>query len=305
MNSELAILMPTFDRYRWLADFTESYLDRWWPGHPPVWRCGCSNPSGPRELPLRNDSRDWMGIALSAARDLEAKGVRSCYVVLDDMPPIGSCHMEHLNETVPRWLNELDAACIGLHGSGQGCLSAGNNFDATRMDLQHVPSTFNCRYSLHPTLWQLRAFIELLEELTRTDDLKKRSAWAFERRADETLQTPAGKWSERAYRVCGVRMVSPDYHPHRAAWLWTLRKITGGTHVVSRAIGWKQLKEVANYQLYLLYRNYVGPYPLVHSGLMAAGRPNRHFVRFMGRFGDRSMLDSFLRAAEGAGVGGR
>lgn len=302
MNSGPVILIPTFDRYRWLASFTEHQLDRWWPGHPPVWRCGCSSPADDRDLPLRRDSRDWMGIALDAARALESRGVQQAYVILDDIPPVGPCHVEHLNATLPRWMVELDAACIGLNGWGQGRLPAGQVWDPARLQLQRVAPTFAWRFPLHPTLWRLRAFIEILEALTRVDDLKRRSAWAFERRADETRDSPAARWSALCFRVCGPRMVSPAFRLRRPLSLWVRRRITGAWYGMAQLFGWSSAADRIQRRALWLHRVYVGPYPLIHSGLMAAGRPNPHFLRFAYAHGDRAMLNAFLEAARAARV---
>ncbi len=302
MKDGPVILMPTFDRYRWLASFTERQLDHWWPGHPPVWRCGCSAPADDRYLPLRRDSRDWMGIALDAARELEQRGARQAYVILDDIPPVGPCHAEHLNATIPRWMDELDAACIGLNGWGQGRLPAGNAWDAARLDLQRVAPSFAWRFPLHPTLWRVRAFIEILEALTQVDHPQKRSAWAFERRAGETLGSPAARWSELSFRVCGPRMVSPTFRIRRPLALWLQRRVTGALHGAARVLGRDAAADAIQRRALWLHRPYVGPYPLVHSGLMSAGRPNPHFLRFMRAHGDRTMLGEFLDAARAAGV---
>ena len=302
MSAGPVILMPTFDRYRWLASFTERQLDRWWPGHPPVWCCGCSMSSGERDLPLQRDARDWMGIALDAARALEQRGIRQAYVILDDIPPIGPCHEEHLGTTLPRWLDELDAACIGLNGWGQGRLPAGEVFDAARLDLQRVDPSFAWRFPLHPTLWQLRAFIEILEALTRVDELKKRSAWAFERRAGETQETPAARWSQSSFRVSGPRMVSHGYRIRRPVALWLQRRATGALYGLATGARLNALADTIQRRALWLHRDYVGPYPLVHSGSMSAGRPNPYFLRFMRAHGDSTMLREFLEAARAAGV---
>ena len=302
MTPPLVILMPTFDRYRWLADFSARWLDRWWPSHPPLWRCGCSQDLGPRDLPLQRDSRDWMGIALDAARAQAEQGVRQAYVILDDLPPLGVCHAEHLDATLPAWMDELDAGCIGLNGWGQGRLPAGTDVDPRRLDLQRVTPDFAWRFPLHPTLWNLTAFIEILEAMTRTEDLKRRSAWAFERRAPETAGTPAEQWSRRAYRVCGRRMAAPAYRPRGRMFQWSLRRATGAAHGAAGLLGAKKMEDAIQRDALWLHRDYIGPYPLVHSGLMAQGRPNPFFLRYMRAFGDRAMLADFDAACRDAGV---
>lgn len=301
MNDALVILMPTFDRYRWLADLTERCMDRWWEGHPTIYRCGCSEVRGARDLPLRNDPRDWMGIALSAARDLAGLGVRHVYLVLDDIPPIGPCHAAHLNATLPRWAEELQAGCIGLNGWGQGRLPGGREFDAARLGLQRVDPDFAWRFPLHPTLWRVQALVEILDVLTRTDDLKRRSAWAFERRAGDTLDTPAARWSERCYRVCGARMVSPAYRLRRPVELWLRRRAGGGAHAWHTALRRRVAADRVADRTLWLYRDYRGPYPLFHSGIMAAGQLNRRFLRFVEQFGSPELLAEVRASARAAG----
>lgn len=302
MRETRVILVPTFDRYRWLADLTEALLDRWWPGHPPVYRCGCAQARGPRDLPLRDDPRDWMGIALSAVRDLASQGCDALYLVLDDHPPLGRCHEQHLNETIPRWLDELQAAYIGLNGWGQGRFHGGEQRDPTRMDLQRVAADAKWRFSLHPGLWRREALQELLESLTRQAELSSRSAWAFERRAGETPDGAAGRWSEHTYRVCGRRMAHPEYRQRRRSLLWSLRRASGAAHGLAELLHWTAGQEAVTQRALWLYRDYVGPYPMYHSGLMAGGRPNRRLLRYLRAFGEPELLSRFEAAGRAAGV---
>ncbi len=51
-----------------------------------------------RDLPLRDDPRDWMRVVHSACRDLLGRGYAQAYVILDDHPPIGRCHADFLRD---------------------------------------------------------------------------------------------------------------------------------------------------------------------------------------------------------------
>ena len=108
---DLCILIPTFEKYRAVAEFTRGKLDRHWPGHPPVFLCGLPG-DDPAFLPLRDDPADWMQLVRSAAADLQARGFRRCYLVLDDHPPMDDCHVTHLNHTLPRFMEDLGASFI-------------------------------------------------------------------------------------------------------------------------------------------------------------------------------------------------
>ena len=107
--ADLCILIPTFERYRPIAEFTRTKIAEFWPAHPPFFFCGLA-PRAAEEscLELRDDPADWMALVRSACGDLRARGFTKCHLILDDHPPLEPCHARHLNETLPALTGLLD-----------------------------------------------------------------------------------------------------------------------------------------------------------------------------------------------------
>ena len=63
MAADLAILVPVYHPYRWVAPFMQRALDEFWKDHPPVFFCGlqAEEAVGLEALPLRDAAlpRDW------------------------------------------------------------------------------------------------------------------------------------------------------------------------------------------------------------------------------------------------------
>lgn len=299
--SDLCILIPTFDRYRAVAEFTRTKLDQHWPGHPPIFFCGLSGPAqSPSFLELRDDPADWMALVRSAVVDLQGRGFRQCYLVLDDHPPMDRCHVAHLNETLPRLMSELGASFINLHGWGQSRPPQGTALGARYFRLEQPAREYLWKFALHPGLWDLEALAMILEVLLRNSDPSERTCWKFERRAGAADFELPTRWRETAYRVCGTAMTArPARHLHafgRRVELFAFDVL----RFFLRIFAGQPARDRFDARYLGVYHFYDGPYPLFWSGVMKKGRLNDDLLFFLRWHRRRKQLDELHRALDPA-----
>jgi hypothetical protein len=292
--TDLSILLSTWDQQAWVGRVTLRQLERRWPGHPPVHTCGCS--SGvtdlPGMLPLRSHPQDWMSILLDACRDQLDQGFAKLYLILDDHPPVLDCHAFHLNETLPRYLDELGATCIGLNGYGQGRPDGGGRIRDDLHGVEEVDPSFAWKFSLHPGLWNIERLAGILETAVKELAPEQRTAWKFERLGDSGVGLVSDARHRGCYRVCGERMAaSPLFSPPA---LRALRLARARYAVVNRLAGpWMPSAKRENWQARFryLFRFYEGPYPLFWSGLLQRGRVHEDCLRFLHLVGETQLAE--------------
>ena len=292
--TDLSILLSTWDQQAWVGKVTLRQLDRCWPGHPPVYTCGCSSvvEDLPRALPLRSHPQDWMSILLDACRDQLTEGFKKVYLVLDDHPPLLDCHVPHLNETLPRYLDQLDATCIGLNGYGQGRPDGGGRILKDLHGLEEVGPLFPWKFSLHPGLWNLEKLASLLDEAVNQLAPDERTAWKFERLGHPDTGLLPEAYHRGCYRVCGERMaVSPLLSAHSARALRLARFRYGLANRLATFWMSATRKDAWRAKSRYLFRFYTGPYPLFWSGLLQRGRVHEDCLRFLRLIGETKMLE--------------
>lgn len=286
MTGGLCILIPTFEQYRDVAEFTRGKLDEYWPGHPPVFFCGFRGDEGRADiLPLRVDPTDWLLRVRSAIEDLQGQGFQQCYLVLDDQPPVGRCHVAHLNETLPRLMNELGASYIGLHGWGQTRPPHGENMGPQYFHLERSKRDYLWKFALHPGLWNLHALTDIIDVLYQHPDPKEHTCWKFERRAGAADFALPAQWLDKAYRVCGTAMSA---RPMRC-WRSALQKAEIFSFDVLRffirILGGQARRDRFDARFLGAYHYYDGPYPIFWSGVIKKGRLNPDLLFFYGLHG--------------------
>lgn len=283
---DLCILTPTWVGYRRLAELTTRVIDRHWPDHPPIFYCGVPGREDEPWLALRDDPADWIGFVHRAVRELRQRGYHRCYLVLEDHLPVFPCHAVHLNRTLPRLGDELDAAYVGLNGWGQGRPPAGVVLGPKRGWLEHLSREFLWKFQLHPALWRLDALEAILEALVAELPLELRTPWAFERRAGRADARIPEALKDGAYRVCGERMTAG---PARAARVQLERFAAKAIRFAAgRLLGqpaWTRVDRLVAF----LFQYYEGPYPLFLSGIMTKARLNRALIRFLRLHGQRAL----------------
>lgn len=293
---KLGLLISTYDAYRPVAEFTRRMIARYWPGHPPVFLCGCRAPGAGGYLPLRDDPRDWIGIMHSAVLHLLAEGFTHAYYIMDDCPPLGPCRARHLNQTLPALMERLGAAYLGLVGWDQRRGSAGAVLGRDAWHVQRQSAAFTWQFSTDPCCWNLEALRDLLAAMKPTDDPRSRTAWAFERRIGRTPDIVPERWRGTSYRICGYALL-PWWRalPRRAAYRlhdlarWTARH-AGGAAALAR------LDRSAEVETHF----YDGPYPTYWQGVMAKGRFNENVRRYLWRRGRRAYLRELEESARQA-----
>ena len=282
--SDCVILSPVYQPYRWLAPLLQSQLDRHWPAHPPLVCAGLTEAeaAGLPAIAVHDPAlpRDWCVFMREACETLRQRGVTRCYLIPEEHPPLGPCHAEHLNETLPGLLDELDASYISLLGwDNRRSVHYGPSLGSARWHLRDLRVPLGPRFQLHPALWRLDALIACLDA---TLALPKHSPWSFEttaRRADAPLPQ---KMKDGCYRVSATAMSA---RPPGAAGRMTRkfahvvwRRLSGLTSWLpprARTADWSALK----------FDHFFddGPYPLFFGGVMVKGTVNRHYWRHLAR----------------------
>jgi hypothetical protein len=281
VREDVCILVSTCEKHRALADFTKGRLDASWPAHPRVYVAGLEG-DGPDCLPLRDDARDWMRVTHSACRDLFDHGYRMGYVILEDHPPVGRCHANHLNETFPAMMVELGAVSVALSGYGQGRKRHGRLVRWRKFAFDLCPATELWKFPLHPALWRLETLCGILEWLIETLPEAEHTPWAFERKGGAPDAALADAWKSNSYRIEGSQFAATAY----PAGLAAARLTTDAYRFLIRRLMGQAARDAIDDVLSGARHYYHGPYPLVWSGLLRKGRVNGDFhfaLRLLGR----------------------
>lgn len=280
MADELAILVPVYQPYRWLAPFMQRGLDTFWKDHPPIFYCGLSADEAPglATLPLHDTAlpRDWPAFVREAVEALLARGFSQCYLLLEEHLPLAECHAAHLNTTLPRLLAELDAAYIGLMGwDNRRYTTRAPILDAARHHLMHLSIPAAPRFHLHPSLWRLEALRDCLDLVLRDP---VHTPWRFEKVTERASANLAARWKTGCYQVCGRALAA---HPSTGVRAWTqaaerffFHKLMAASALLSGP-ALKRFWDIAGFDDFF----YNGPYPMFFSGVMAKGGINPYFAR--------------------------
>ncbi|MGH8047252.1 MAG: hypothetical protein ACREKL_08395 [Chthoniobacterales bacterium] len=276
------ILVSTCDKYRPLADFTRARIGEFWKDAPPMRLCGIADEAN--ALPLRDDPRNWMKITRSACDDLMAEGFTQAYVILDDHPPLGTCHATHLNETLPAMMRELGAVSIALSGWGQGREPMGGAVHWRDWELDHCQKKNLWKFPLHPALWRLDALRRILDYLITTLPESEHTPWAFERKGGASDSGLPDELTTLSYRIEGRSKAAKKF-PTKFDWL---KYSTDLYRYAVRMIGGDRARTALDERILGVHHYYHGPYPLIWSGLMRKGRinPNALFLFAVGRRDD-------------------
>ena len=265
-QSMIAILIPTFRRYRNLALTTRYLIDKHWKDHPPVYLSGCSDPED-FWLPCKDENASWMDAFMEALAALKERNYSKVYVILDDHPPIRKCHARHLNKTLPEFMDHIGATNIGLRGTGQ---STRIPSFAVKQPVKHAACfrntdpTYKYIFSLHPSLWNLDRLIGIAGKLRENDPEKSHTAWDLEKRTQSLAAIP-DDWKNSTYQVVGRKLTRRKLFFH----LQTAAKT---------AIRVLYLYKIPLFDSMWAY--YEGPYPIVFAGVMYRGKINHYYKNY-------------------------
>lgn len=281
MSTDVSILVSVYHPYRWTAFFTRELIETYWPDHPPLFFCGLT----PEEagtlphLPVEEEAhpRVWGHFVLDAARELRARGFTKTYFLLEDHPPLAACHAEHLNRTLPTFIDSLPAAYIGLMGWD-------NRRFVTRAPLtgphrfMHLTPPRAPRFHLHPSLFRLDALIACLELLVSRE---KPNPWGFEKYCDKLDAPLPEEFKSTCYQICGeelaLRPPSPVGRATAAAERFFYHRMMSLFPPLQRIGLGMKFWDTLGFDNYF----YNGPFPMFYSGIMSRGRVNPFFLRFI------------------------
>jgi len=273
VRKDVCIMLSTCDRYKVIAEWTANRIRKEWPGHPPVRFNGFG------------DQREWMSVTLGGVAAARHDGFRWIYLLLDDHPPVGPCHRQTLNETLPSIAEELDSVNICLLGWGQRRELDGVVMGRRAGWLRRNNASFRWKFSLHPALWNAEALQEILEARLHQYDEGARTPWNFERHRDASDSPVRRRLLENTYRIHGQST---------AVGSRFLDEITRQPSLLAfdvfrfglRILAGQQCRETFDRDNLWLYHYYRGPYPILWSGAVRQGLPSRdfeNFIRFSGR----------------------
>ena len=282
---KLGILVPVWRDYEWIAPIAIERIDACWPSHPEIRFCGLSEARGLPVLPLEpgTDRSNWTQVLLGGVEKMRALGFGRIYLILEEHIPLGPCHEEHLNTTLPALMDALPASYISLMGwDNRRFPSRSPVLAKSRHQLKRLTGTNDPRFHLHPALWDL----EILEHCCRLalqNQEKNGSAWHFEKasaRPDAPLP-PAAKNGCYQIRASALALQPPS--PPRSALSaidrFVFHKIMALYPLIpSRRVGRRFLRHVPFDDVFCN-----GPYPMFYSGIMAKGGLNRFFVNYLRR----------------------
>lgn len=273
------ILVSTCDHYKVFAELTATLIDQHWSDHPPVYFCGADVEGKEDWLPLYDDPKDWVSITKHAMEVLSSLGFQQCYLILDDHPPVTACHADHLNHTLPKMLDELKAVTICLNGAGYWRPGPeGKYLGKKDYCLEQMADSHQWKYQLHPALWNIDAFIELLDILLDGRTIERRTPWVFERELGSMGDKIPKHLRQGSYRVNGRRMSTSQTSVLRDViekrTFDVIRSVMGKLFGINM---WKRIDSSWGW----VYRYYEGPYPVIWSGMLRAGSANNDFLSWL------------------------
>ena len=289
----IGILISTYERYEPLAHWTAQQIRERWSNHPEIFFSGI-NKEEDCFLGYSGDPADWMGVTLEAVQKMRLRGFTQVYLILDDHPPVGTCHEDFLNDCLPSLAMQMNAVCIGLLGHGQHRKADGVILGKEKRFLEQCPPRDRWNFSLHPGLWNLEALESLLRQRMSIYQGKERTAWNFERHRDDPHDPVVGTMMDRCFRVSGHRFLKK-----KTSVFWQLQRshlsrFVGDVMLYgAKKIGGSLRRDQLERKLLWLYGHYLGPYPLYWSGTMHKGKVHSGWERWLQSGGDRSLKKSW------------
>ena len=268
MRSEVCILISTCDRHRPVAEWTTTRIARDWKNHPPVRYAGLG------------DARDWMTVNLAGVEAVRREGYRWIYLILDDHPPIGPCREDMLNTILPDMAAKLSVVNIGLLGWGQRRGKEGTISEESGGLLLRNSPDYRWKFSLHPALWSADALHKLLSIRAGQFVAGDRTPWNFERHRDAVGGPVPKNLLENTYRVNG-HAAAGDSRLLDALWREPLLLGFDIRRFFIRMTRGQAVRDAYDRDNLWAYHYYRGPYPILWSGALRAGRPSRDFENFL------------------------
>ena len=283
-TDQLCILITVYHPYRWTAPFTWKMIEKFWPDHPPVYFCGLTSEEAGvlPHIPVKDAGlpRVWADFAWDAAIKLQSDGFEAVYFFLEDHMPLDHCHVENLKNLLPELLNTLPASYIGLMGwdNKRFATRSGPLLPEDQCKLRHLVNERAPRFHLHPSLFRMDALVACLTALKQYD---KTNPWGFEKLCDKPGAPLPAEFKQSCYQICGSRMAlrRPGKIAGLAAWLrdWFHHRVMSLMPLANKYGFGSWFFRTVGFDNFF----YNGPFPMFYSGVMAAGRVNPFFVRYL------------------------
>jgi hypothetical protein len=194
-----------------------------------------------------------------------------------------------LNDSLPRWAENLQAVNICLLGWGQRRGNEGTRLGRSYAGLLRNDVSYRWKFSLHPALWSSTALGELLEVRLGQFAGSARTPWNFERHRDAAGGPVRQELLENTYRVNGQQTALGSRALDalvRQPGLFAFDIF----RFVLRVLGGQARRESFDRDHLWLYHYYRGPYPILWSGSMRKGKPSPDFEQFLRYSRRREML---------------
>ena len=283
-QERLCLLITVYHPYRWTAPYTWEMIQRYWPGHPPVYFCGLTSEEAGSlpHIPVKQADlpRVWANFACDAALQLQAKGFEAVYFFLEDHMPLDRCHVENLMEVIPSLLNSLPASYIGLMGwdNRRFATRSGPLISKGRYKLRHLVAAEAPRFHLHPSLFRMDALVACLRALCQHE---KPNPWGFEKLSDKPNAPLPAEFKSTCYQICGSELAlqKPDIFKkaHAALERWFYHRLMSLVPLARKLGFGDKFYKLLGFDNFF----YNGPFPMFYSGVMAAGRINEFFVSYL------------------------
>jgi len=287
--SDICILISVYHPYRWVARHTYTLIEKYWPSHPSLFFCGLTSEEAGDlpHIPCLKPAlpRVWADFVCDAAQQLADRGFSKCYFLLEDHPPLAPCHAEHLEKTLPRLMDELGGAYIGLMGwdnrrfTTQAPILPENFYRLMHLNIPSAP-----RFHLHPSLFKMEALIACLELIKGAQP----TPWGFEKLCDKNDAALPEVFKDGCYQICGelmtIRPASPAKLAANRAERFFYHKLMT-LYPILQKLGWgRKFWDALGFDDYY----YDGPFPMFFSGVMAKGKLNPPFIRYVSQQKDAS-----------------
>ncbi|MCI5131507.1 MAG: hypothetical protein D3904_08270, partial [Candidatus Electrothrix sp. EH2] len=155
INVSPVILMCTWSAYTEVASASCNLIDQHWQNHPDIYIVGGNKIEKRRKIPFTSSENDWIGMACEAVQWLKDKGVRYCYLIIDDHPPVGPCNSNFLNVILPKYAEQLGATRVALAGWDQFQPNEGKLVHVENQEWLLISSLNKWKFNLHPGFWNL------------------------------------------------------------------------------------------------------------------------------------------------------
>ena len=299
----ICVLASVYHPYRWVAEPTWRLLDEFWPDHPPFFFCGLASEEAGSlpHIPCQEKAlpRSWARFVRDATVDLQQRGFRQCYFLLEDQPPLAPCRADQLMNTLPELLASLGGSYCGLMGwDNRRFTYRAPLLPKAQYRLMHLTPPRAPRFHLHPSLWNLSA-LEACAELALRGP--QQTPWSFEKTCDKTDADLPSKMKAGCYQISAEALLRRPWQKalrsrferfffHRLMALSPLAYRLGFGPMYWDAVGFDDFF-------------YEGPYPMFYAGVMSRGRLNPFFRRWVQKQRNpHPLLINLLRAADAAAV---